>query len=251
MYSGKYRIADTVVQIESVYPQIHTKCAAYGYTGPEIPSIMVKTCPEDIAQEQVRSDQEAQREGIPPVQYDAPYLETLAVYRKMAKDMLLGHDTLLFHGSCLAVDGQAVLFTAVSGTGKSTHTRLWRQLFGERCMMVNDDKPLLQIRPEGVLACGTPWNGKHDLGTNCMVPLKAICILERGLQNEIAPLTPEEALPMLLQQSFQPVGAPAMIKKLQLIDTMTRTVAFYRLRCNMDMEAARVSYEGMLGQKEK
>ena len=251
MYSGKYRIADTVVQIASVYPQIHTKCADYIYTGEETPVITVQTCPEDIAQEQVKSDKEAMREGLPAVQYEAPYLETLAVYRKMAKAMLQGQDTLLFHGSCLAVDGQAVLFTAVSGTGKSTHTRLWRQLLGERCIMVNDDKPLLQIRQDGVLACGTPWNGKHDLGTNCIVPLKAICILERGMTNEIVPLTPKEALPMLLQQSFQPENTPDMIKKLQLIDTMTRTVVFYRLRCNMDMEAARVSYEGMLGQKEK
>lgn len=248
MYSGKYRIADAVVQIDSVYPQIHAKCAQYVYEGEESPAILVQTNPEDIALEQERSDQEAQREGIPAERYDAPYLETLAVYRKMARDMLMGQDTLLFHGSCLAVDDRAVLFTAVSGTGKSTHTRLWRDMLGERCVMVNDDKPLLRIREAGVLACGTPWNGKHDLGTNCMVPLKAICILERGAQNEIVPLSPKEALPMLLQQSFQAEGAPCMLKKLQLLDMLTRHVEFYRLRCNMDIEAAQVSYRGMLGQ---
>ena len=78
------------------------------------------------------------------------------------------------------MDGQAVLFTAKSGTGKSTHTKLWRDLFGERAVMVNDDKPLLRILKDGVLVCGTPWDGKHRLSTNCALPLKAICILERG-----------------------------------------------------------------------
>lgn len=249
MYSGKYRIADAVVQIDSVYPQIHAKCAQYVYEGEESPAILVQTNPEDIALEQVRSDREAQREGIPAERYDAPYLETLAVYRKMARDMLMGQDTLLFHGSCLAVDDRAVLFTAVSGTGKSTHTRLWRSMLGARCVMVNDDKPLLCIREDGVLACGTPWNGKHDLGTNCQVPLKAICVLERGVHNEIVRLTSREALPMLFQQSFQPENGPDLRKKLQLLDLLTRNVEFYRLRCNMDPEAAEVSYRAMLGEK--
>lgn len=248
MCSGTYKIAETVIRIESVFPQVHTKCAAYEWAQEE-PAVTVRTGMEDIAQEQVRSDREARREGIPAVQYPDHYLEELAVYRKMAQQLLAHHDTLLFHGSCLAVDDRAVLFTAVSGTGKSTHTRLWRSMLGARCVMVNDDKPLLRIREDGVLACGTPWNGKHDLGTNCQVPLKAICILERGVHNEIVRLTSREALPMLLQQSFQPENGPDLRKKLQLLDLLTRNVEFYRLRCNMDPEAAEVSYRAMLGEK--
>lgn len=247
MYSGTYKIAETVIRIESVYPQVHNKCACYEWAQGE-PAVFVRTSMEDIALEQVRSDREAQREGIPAVQYSAPYLEELAVYRKMAQQLLAHHDTLLFHGSCLAVDDRAVLFTAVSGTGKSTHTRLWRNMLGQRCVMVNDDKPLLRIREDGVLACGTPWNGKHDLGTNCQVPLKAICVLERGTNNEIVQLTPKEALPMLIQQSFQSDNGTDLRKKLQLLELLTRNVEFYRLRCNMDPEAAEVSYGAMLGE---
>ncbi len=86
------------------------------------------------------------------------------------------YDTVLFHGSALAIDGDGYLFTAKSGTGKSTHTRLWRERFGDRVVMINDDKPLLHIDAGSVIAYGTPWNGKHRLGTNASVPLRADCV---------------------------------------------------------------------------
>ena len=100
---------------------------------------------------------------------------------------MISYDTILFHGSVIAVDGIGYLFTAKSGTGKSTHTRLWREYFGDRAAMVNDDKPLLKITDSSVIAYGTPYNGKHRLGTNISVPLKAICILTRAADNHIEP----------------------------------------------------------------
>lgn len=139
----------------------------------------VQICPSDISFEKEKSAHEDEIEGIPVRQFSDKYLETLAVYRKIARK-LLEFDTLLFHGSVVAVDGTGYLFTAKSGTGKSTHTRLWRQLFGSRAVMANDDKPLLKITDNGVIAYGTPWNGKHRLGSNISIPLRAICILGRG-----------------------------------------------------------------------
>lgn len=248
MFMGKYIIAGVPVEIVSVYAEIHDMCAAYRCADETQVQISVHITQADIAAEQVKSNQESELEGRPATVYPAEYLETLAVYRKLARQMLMEHDVLLFHGSAVAVDGQAVLFTAKSGTGKSTHTRLWREMLGERCFMVNDDKPLLQIRVEGTQVCGTPWNGKHNLGTNCTVPLRAICILERGEQNSIEKLLPKDALPMLIQQSYRAENATVMLQQLKLIDKMAKTVSFYRLRCNMDPEAARVSYAAMLGE---
>ena len=66
------------------------------------------------------------------------YLESLAVYRKLCEKML-DYDCFLFHCSAIALDGKAYLFAAPSGTGKSTHTRLWREVFGNRAVMINDD----------------------------------------------------------------------------------------------------------------
>ena len=169
------------------------------------------------------------------------YLESLAVYRKICEKMV-DYDTVLMHGSVVAVDGEAFLFTAKSGTGKSTHTRFWREGFGKRAVMVNDDKPLLKLTDDGVLACGTPWDGKHRLSTNVCVPLKAICILERGEENEIRPITAQEALPMVFQQTYRPKN---LARYMEIIDKLTQRVAFYRLRCNMSPEAAKMAYEAM------
>ncbi len=148
-----------------------------------------------------------QKRAFPSGSFSDAYLETLAVYRKIA-DHLLSYDTLLFHGSVIAVDGEGYLFTAKSGgTGKSTHTRLWREYFGERAVMVNDDKPLLRITDSGVTAYGTPWDGKHRLSTNIAVPLKGICILTRDTTNHIEPAEPHAVYPLIVQQTNRSLSA--------------------------------------------
>ena len=167
------------------------------------------------------------KEGIPIRHFSDAYLETLAVYRKIA-DYLLSCDTLLFHGSVIAVDGEGYLFTAKSGTGKSTHTRLWREYFGERAVMVNDDKPLLHITDSGVTAYGTPWDGKHRLSSNIAVPLKGICILTRDIKNHIEQADPHAAYPMIVQQTNRPLTADGMKQTLSLIDRMLNVVPVYR-----------------------
>lgn len=244
MYTGIYKIADVAVQIQSIYNGIHNYCQEYRWDGPA--EITVTTCPEDICYEQEKSDKENLLEGKPTIRYAEPYLETLAVYRKIA-DQLLSRDIFLFHGSAIAVDGRAVLFTAKSGTGKSTHTKLWREAFGDRAVMINDDKPLLKVADEGVLVCGTPWDGKHRISTNCIMPLEAICILERGESNEIRAISAREALPMLMQQSHRSTDPAAVSRMLQVINKLSTRVRFYLLRCNMEPEAAQIAYREMLG----
>jgi len=145
----------------------------------------------------------------------------------------------------IAVDGVGYMFTAKSGTGKSTHARLWREQFGDRAVMINDDKPLLKITDAGVIAYGTPWNGKHHLDTNTSVPLKAICILCRGETNRIEPVGKKEAYPLLCQQSNRAADPEGMLRTLKLIESLSGSVALYRLTCNMDPEAALVAYQGM------
>jgi len=204
----------------------------------------IRITQSDIDFEREKSAREDIKEGIPIRQFSDAYLETLAVYRKIA-DHLLSCDTLLFHGSVIAVDGIGYLFTAKSGTGKSTHTRLWREYFGERAVMINDDKPLLHITDSGVTAYGTPWDGKHRLSTNIAVPLKGICILTRDTINHIEPAGPRAVYPLIVQQTNRSLSADGMKQTLSLIDRMLNVVPVYRLGVNMDIEAARVAYEGM------
>ena len=128
-------------------------------------------------------------------------LERLHLCRRIA-ELLPKYDRVLFHGSSLAVDGRGVLFTAKSGTGKSTHTRLWREVYGQRVQMVNDDKPFLHVGENGVTVYGTPWRGKHALGENAQAPLEAIYFVNRGEENSVQPISPRELYPLLLQQTF-------------------------------------------------
>ena len=239
---NRYKIADKVVEVKSIYVEVHEYCADYLTDEPADYSIT--TTQADIDFERERSAREDEVEDIPIRHFSDSYLEELAVYRKIA-EIMLDFDTVLFHGSVVAVDGVGYLFTAKSGTGKSTHTRLWREYFGDRAVMVNDDKPLLHIADSGVVAYGTPYNGKHRLGTNTSVPLKAICILTRSADNHIEPITREQAYTMLLQQVYRPADMLKMAKTLELVDRLADSVKLYRLGCNMDISAAKIAYEGM------
>ena len=242
MIRKKYRIADKVAEVCSIYDEVHTYCADYLTDEPA--DYTVVTTQADIDHEREKNARIAVMEGRKPYDSSDSYLEELAVYRKISEKMI-DYDTILFHGSCIAADGVGFLFTASSGTGKSTHTRLWREYFGDKVFMVNDDKPLIHITENGAVIYGTPYNGKHRLGTNTSVPLKAICILTRAEENHIEQVSFEQAYTMLLQQVYRPVDSILMMKTLDLIDRLADNVKFYQLGCNMDISAAKVAYEGM------
>ena len=237
-------IAGAAVGVEPRFESTRAYCAAY-LTDRE-PDFSVTTCPEDLTFEQDMADQEAKAEGFRRRKFPDPYLERTAIQRKIAEE-LFRNDVLVFHGSTVAVDGEGFLFTAKSGTGKSTHTRFWRETFGDRAVMVNDAKPFLRIAENGVLVCGAPWSGKHGLDTNITVPLKGSCILERGAENQIRRATPKEALFMLLQQSNRPLNPALMPKYLDLVDALANRVPLWHMTCNLDPRAAAVAWETMSG----
>lgn len=237
-----YRLAGHTIRIESLYSQVHTLCEAYRVN--DKAEYGITTTPADIAYERQRSARADELEGAAVREYADPYLETLAVYRKLAQ-LLVQDDILLMHGAVVAVDGQAYLFTAKSGTGKTTHTRLWLRQFGARAVMVNGDKPLIHITREGATVYGTPWDGKEHLSRNMACPLKAVCILTRSETNHIERISKKEALPMLCQQVYRPENPATLAKMLALVDRLGSSVPLYRLGCNMEPEAALVAYHGM------
>ena len=244
MITDTYRFADKLIQISSIYPYVHEYCADYLASG--TPDFPVITTAEDIGFEREKSRREDIVAGRCIREISAEYLESLAVYRRIAEKMPT-YDTILFHGSVVAVDGEGYLFTAKSGTGKSTHTQLWVDYFGERAIIINDDKPLIRIADGMVTAFGTPYNGKHRRGCPQSVPLKAICTLEQAAENHIEPAGKRDVYPLLVQQAYRPSDPVMLARTLTLLDRMTEHVGLYRLRCNMDIEAAKVAYHGMKG----
>lgn len=250
MPTAKYLIADTVVEIETKFNYTHRMCSQYLYTGDKTPELKIAPTQEEIEAEREIYVRTQTEEGHPDAYAGDNLIEFTVVHGRLA-EYVLDKDILLMHGSVVAVNGEAYLFTAKSGTGKSTHTALWMQRFPGRAQMVNGDKPFLKVRDDGVIACGSPWNGKERLGTNIQVPLKAICVLERDKTNHIALMDSEKATPILIQQTFRPDDVAGTVKSLSLVAKMSRTVPVYQLGCNMDPEAAEVAYRGMSGEREE
>ena len=238
------QIAGQIISVSALYRSTMKYCHAYLCQAN--PDFSVQLTPQDIAIEQEIANQERTIECLPIKKIDERLLERTALQRKIA-EKLFEYDTLLLHGSVIAVNGEGYLFTARSGTGKSTHTRLWREMLGERAVMVNDDKPFLRVMADGIYVCGSPWNGKHGLGCNIDVPLKSICVLERGEHNEIFQISANQVVSMLLQQSNRPQQPNLLPKYLELLEGIANKVVFYRLKCNMNPEAALISYQTMSG----
>lgn len=235
-------IADLCVAIEPMFQSTIEYCRPY--LTEKAPELTVQVTADDLAFEQTMLDLEAAEEGLKRRKFTEPFLERAAIQRRVA-DALLHRNTLMLHGSTVSVDGRAYLFTAPCGTGKSTHTRLWREVFGNRAIMVNDDKPFLQITPSGVLAFGSPWSGKHGLATNVCVPLKGICLLHRGRENTICPIDAKNIIETLRHQAHIPADLALAEKALALLDALSKTVPLWEMYCNKDPEAAKVAYNAM------
>jgi len=236
------RIAGHTARISSLFGSTRDYCGKY--LTEETARCHITVTREDLAFEQEALRQEALEEGIRIRVFPDPFLERAAIQRRIA-EFLFARDVLMTHGSTVAVDGRAYLFTAKCGTGKSTHTRLWRQVFGEHAVMVNDDKPFLKLTEAGVLACGSPWSGKHGLDTNITVPLQGICILDRGQENRIERICPAEALPMLLHQTYCPLEPEKHSRFEELVSLLAQKTPVWHMYCTMDPRAAEISYSAM------
>ena len=197
----------------------------------------INICMADVDYERIKSEESKKA-------WSEAYLETLAVYRKIS-EAVLDFDTFLMHGSVVAYKDAAYMFTAASGTGKTTHIRKWLDNLKD-AYVVNGDKPLIRINAQGAIACGTPWCGKEKLGRNCMVPLKTIVFMERRENNEIEEIAFEMALPFLLRQTYMPRNADLVKKTLGLLAQLKGKVRFYKFGFNnMKDDTFSVAYNGI------
>ena len=119
MYKRIYLIADTIVSIDSIYKTVHFLARDYVYEGDGAVELEICPSPEDIEEQREDFVRTQEMEGHPDAKTSEGYLEFTAVHKALS-DYLLRKGYLLMHGSVIAVDGQAYLFTAKSGTGKST-----------------------------------------------------------------------------------------------------------------------------------
>jgi hypothetical protein len=164
---------------------------------------------------------------------------------------IVDHDAVMLHASAIVMDGVAYLFSARSGTGKSTHTQLWLKLFGtDRAYILNDDKPAIRIIDGAAYACGTPFSGKSDLNVNKVVPLKAICFIERSENNFIEKMGVHKALPNIMNQTIHSANEDYLQKSLHIIEKIIELTPIYRLGCNISTDAAQLAHDVMSGERE-
>ena len=172
---------------------------------------------------------------------EAEYLNTCAEFYYK----LIDFDGMMLHSSCVVVDNRAYVFSADSGTGKSTHTKLWLKKFGDRAYILNDDKPAIRLIDGVWHACGTPWSGKHDISRPACVPLAGIAFLYRDTTNHIERYTGSKMVFEMLNQTLR--HNKKMPEIMTLLDRLVRDVPVWKLFCNMDPAAADVSYNAMSG----
>jgi len=235
------KLAEIPLEVHAQFDSTRDFCKEY--LTEDAPLFSVAPAQADI-EKMRRSDHEtALAEWRTPAEQTDSYLETLALCHAVMEE-LIRYNVLLFHGSVIAHSGKAYLFTARSGTGKTTHSRLWLRNLPESHIL-NGDKPLLIFKNGRIYACGSPWRGKEKYGRNEILPLEAACILERDTENHIEKIAIKDSFDVLMKQCHIPEGNDNLSTSVKLIRQFS-ALRLYRLGCNMEDEAVLVSYGGMV-----
>lgn len=162
-------------------------------------------------------------------------------------DRLAEMGGVVLHGSALAYDNQGIIFSANSGTGKSTHTNLWKKRFGSKVTVINDDKPAIRYYDAIPYIFGTPWSGKSNLNSNVQVPLKTIVFVKRAETNWVERLEAKDSIFGLMSQIDRPYYDEKIgLKTMDVIKNLVLTVPIFRLHCNLEIEAADTIYNHLI-----
>ena len=161
------------------------------------------------------------------------------------EDFALRQKRMVIHGSCIEVDGKAVVFVAPSGTGKSTHTGLW-QKYLPNVTYINDDTPVLRLdRPEAVYACGSPWSGKTDLNANRQAPLAAVVLLRRGAENKLMPISGMDAYARILGETRKLPFKDSIEYAVDLAAELMERVPVYDFTCDISEDAVKEALKAL------
>lgn len=220
------KIADTVFSVKNKYHYLHALMA--DYSSDEVPSYTLSVSENELAAAS------AAEGDFPPEVH-----ESLLIYRKMLS-VLADKNAFLMHSSLLSLNGKGYVFTAKSGTGKTTHSLLWKRLFGAE--IINGDKPIYKLENGTIYGYGTPFAGKEGFNKNSRVPVKAVCFLFQAKENTIRRLTAHEVILKIFDQVHLPEEREKKERVLALLDKMITDLPFYYLGCNISDEAAELSH---------
>lgn len=228
------KMADLIIKIDNKYDYVFKLCKDYIVGDDEKEDMFICVNDDDILTEQNNCESG----------YPAGYCESICVYRYICRK-LIKYDAFIMHAACIEVDNNVYAFLAKSGTGKSTHIRLWHDYLGDKVHVINGDKPIIRKYGNRLMVFGTPWCGKEGWNINTSAPLKALCFIERGKENTIEAIPSSAVLTRIGHQVLMPADRDEMLSYLDLMDFMISSIPSYLLHCNMDISAAKTAYKGM------
>lgn len=228
---GKYIIAGIKTEYETRFPLLMERSRAYEADFSDVEAEIKINLTEDFLDAQLKAFPNLTRE-------EHEYMWTGEGFY----NEVLHHGGIVLHSSCVEKDGKAYLFSAKSGTGKSTHTHLWLEEL-PNTRIINDDKPLLIIRNGQIYACGTPFSGKTDENINECVPVRAIVFLHRSKENTLKRIKPSFAVPLFLAQTVNPHIKEYANEMLDKTDEILTSVPVFSLGCNKESGTGKFVYE--------
>lgn len=220
-----YKIADMNIKIETKSDNILKRLKPY-ITSDQSYDFVVKASEDDIKYEHTLA-----------TDVSNDMLENTALFRQICKKVLEKYNGMFLHCASIKYNGKAYLFTAPSGTGKTTHIKLWIEHMGNRVEVINGDKPILRRKDNEIIVYGTPWQGKENYGSNINAPLGGIFLLHRAEKNTVTKATAKESLPFLLSQTLRLNKKENMIKIFEMLEYIVKSTPIYNLNCNMDKQA--------------
>lgn len=226
-----YEIAGLRIQIENQYEYTNRFCK--GYLSED------QTSPVDITARVTQEEFLAEKELS--AQFSDGYIENICLYRSICLQ-LPKFNRFLLHSSVLEYNGEGYAFLGRSGTGKSTHTKLWLKHL-PNTQVLNGDKPIIEYAKDGFIVYGTPWQGKENWGYNGKAYLRGLCFLEQAPVNSIRALTSAETANRVFTQVLLPDNEEAVVATLDLLDKLVLNVPAYLLGCTISEEAVKTSFE--------
>ena len=231
----KYKIADLIVEYTAKYDELKRLSEQFIYNGERETDITLSVTDKQLDNMLSRSAKGTTIGGI----------ENFAISSEFNREAIK-YGVMLVHSSALIYNNEAYLFSADSGVGKSTHTKLWLKAFGDKVHIMNDDKPVVRLYDDHAQAYGTPFDGGSGIALNESYPLKAIIFVERGEENSVRIPDNKEIIQKLYFQTARMVDRKTAEKMLLNIEKLLSLTKFYVLTCNMDISAAYTAYNSII-----
>lgn len=228
----KYKICDLVIKLKPLYEPLVTQLKPYLINSDEEVDFVIPDINDKVEEYFKRS--ELANIGL------AEYL----LYGAYFYTRLITYDGIMLHSSAVVYENNAYLFSAPSGTGKSTHTSLWLEVFAGSYIL-NDDKPAIRVVDGNIYAYGTPFSGKTDLNVNEKRPIKGICFIERSKDNWIVDASVKESISFFYRETVRPSDERLLDRAFDIVEKIVKEINIYKMGLNISHDAVYLAYNTM------